>query len=77
MYDLGNKNEKIPLYFSNGKKLVEIHVTSEEAITIADTISQISEVAAEKGESYSTMAILHAMTNKKALMKYMEVNDED
>jgi hypothetical protein len=77
MLKLGNKNEKIPLYFSNGEKLVEIHVTPEEAITIADSISQISEMAAEEGESYSTMAILLGITDKKSLIKHMEVHNED
>lgn len=72
-----NKNEKIPFYFSNGQKIAEIHVTSEEAITIADSISQISALSVEDGESYSTMAILLAMTDKKSLMKHMEVNDEN
>lgn len=71
-----NKNDKIPLYFSNGEKLVEIQVTSEDAITIADSISQISELAAEEGESYSTMAILLGITDKKSLIKHMEVNDD-
>lgn len=74
---LGNKNEKIPLYFSNGEKLVEIQVTPEEAITIADSISQISMLAVEEGESYSTMSVLMGITNKKALMKHMEVHDAD
>lgn len=72
-----NKNDKMSLYFSNGIKLVEIQVTSDEAITIADTISQISMMSAEKHKSYKTMDILLAITNKKALMKHMEVNDED
>lgn len=72
-----NMNEKMPLYFSNGVKLVEIQVTSDEAITIADTISQISMMSAEKRKSYKTMDILLAITNKKALMKHMEVTDED
>ena len=72
-----NMNEKMPLYFSNGVKLVEIRVTSDEAITIADTISQISMMSAEKRKSYKTMDILLAITNKKALMKHMEVNDEN
>lgn len=76
MLRLGNKNEKIPLYFSNGEKLVEIQVTPEEAITIADSISQISELAAEEGESYSTMAILLSITDKKSLIRHMEVNDD-
>ena len=77
MLRLGNKNEKIPLYFSNGEKLVEILVTPEEAIIIADSISQISEMSAEEGESYSTMAILLGITDKKSLMKHVEVHDED
>lgn len=77
MLRLGNKNEKIPLYFSNGEKLVEILVTPEEAITIADSISQISEMSVEKGESYSTMSILLGITDKKSLMKHVEVHDED
>lgn len=72
-----NKNDKMSLYFSNGVKLVEIQVTSDEAITIADTISQISMMSAEKRKSYKTMDILLAITNKKALMKHMEVNDEN
>ena len=72
-----NMNEKMPLYFSNGVKLVEIQVTSDEAITIADTISQISMMSAEKRKSYKTMDILLAITNKKALMKHTEVTDED
>ena len=76
MLRLGNKNDKIPLYFSNGEKLVEIQVTSEEAITIADSISQISEMSAEEGESYSTMAILLGISDKKSLIKHMEVNDD-
>lgn len=70
-------NEKISIYFSNGKKLVEIQVTSEEAIIIADAISQISVMSAEKGESCSTMSVLTGITNKKALLRHTEVNDEN
>lgn len=77
MLRLGNKNEKIPLYFSNGEKLVEIQVTPEDAIAIADSISQISELSVEEGEVYSTMDILLSITDKKSLIKHMEVNNED
>lgn len=76
MLRLGNKNEKIPLYFSNGEKLVEIQATPEDAITIADAISQISELSAEEGEVYSTMSVLTGITNKKALLRHTEVNDD-
>ena len=70
-------SDVLPIYFSNGKKLVEIQVTPEDAITIADAISQISVMSAEKGESCSTMSVLTGITNKKALLRHTEVNDEN